>query len=149
MFTDHTIPRDPAAKTIPAEVRLKRYYEEPRAAGLLARAEGLALAVTTPELAWPLLRQAVQAFPNDPKLLTEVAWMLQQSGRGREAMKLYRDSLAIDPWQNAALVNLAGLSLSEGDRTEALRLLERALRMNPRQNQIRQNILPRLNRISH
>lgn len=158
VFTDHTIPRVPRAGVTAAKrSHLKRYYDDARSPALLARNLGLAFAAVAEktnnrewqDAAWALLRDAVQTMPGDPMVLTEAAWLLQQTGHSSEASRLYRESLRLNPNQNAALANLAGLSARAGDNREALQLLERALRMNPRQALLRKTIEAQMGNLPH
>lgn len=141
IFTDHFIARRPTSKNDRPIEELVRYYPAPQDAAAAQRSLGLAYAELAnqtgnprwTERAWPLLRSAAQSRPADPALLTELAWLLQQSGNPAKAIELYRASLAQDPYQLPALVNLAGLLEQAGNKKEARDLFDRALVVNPRQ----------------
>ena len=149
VLTDHSIPRRSQTPEGSGTIlELRRFYNDPREPAIADRGFGLSYAELADrtgsahwrDLAWSFLRRAVQGLPSEPRLLTETGSMLQQTGRGRDAELCYRRSLELDPWQNAALVNLAGLLATEGDKAEAIRLLRRALAVSPRQPQVSKEI---------
>ncbi len=59
------------------------------------------------------------------------AIVLQQQGRHAEAMAKYRETLRADPSYVAAMVNLARLLATAGERDEAERLVDAALALQP------------------
>ena len=82
------------------------------------------------ELAEPLLSEAVEEYKDNTVLLWAVGNVRIMQDRYDDAVKLYRQALALDPKNPDALNNLATLLSEESDtRVEALQLVERAIQL--------------------
>ena len=62
-----------------------------------------------PELALPLLQQAVHAQPNNPEVLNNLGVALRDTGRADDAMSLFRRAVQINGGYLEALVNLGNV----------------------------------------
>lgn len=60
-------------------------------------------------------RLAMRDFPNDPKIVTNLAIACTKTGRFDEALRSYRRALEIDPDQAGAHYGIAFLLLKKGD----------------------------------
>jgi hypothetical protein len=139
VFTDHSIPRRPP-KGVSKPIRdLRAYYSRQLPTSIASRDLGLAYAELGKrdhdagwlQRAWPLLRNAIQTNPQDSVLDEVAATLLQADGHTPEAIALYRMSLAEQPDQFDAVVNLARLLPRES--VEAATLRGRAIKLCPRQ----------------
>ncbi len=135
-LTDHRILRRPSSKP-----------QNNRAAGLLQfgasqsdeRGLGLAygeLSLRNPEPlyvseAMRLLKRVLPRYPEDPKVLTSLAYLYQTRGETDEAAALYQKALEADPHQIVAAVNLGAIYGARGQLQQALALWQRALASNP------------------
>lgn len=73
-----------------------------------------------------LVRYGLTTAPRAAALHHLLGNVLQEAGRGEEAVAAFREALAIDPDRTAAVVDLAICLASMGAREEALGLLQRA-----------------------
>lgn len=87
-----------------------------------------------------LLRSAVEKSPNDPALLSALAYSAQKKGETDRARELYRKALAIDSTLIDAATNLGVIEATGGHLREALRLWEDAFKRVPGQSRIGMNI---------
>jgi hypothetical protein len=150
VFTDHSIPRRGLSQSVSvakpkAPQELVPYFQWALSPSVSVRNWGLAYAQTAdkynlPDLdekAWPLLLTAARSNPRDSALYTQMAYLMQADGRVEQAVQLYRLSLAIDPNQDLAVVNLGELLYRQGNKKQARELWRRALVLNPRQPAVR------------
>jgi chemotaxis protein methyltransferase WspC len=140
VFTDHSIPRQPAAMRSAREAvgELSPYFRRTLPAALAQRNLALAYASAGAiDKAWPLLRAAVQSKPQDPALYTQVALYLEADGRHEQAIEFYRMAIDLDSEHDTALARLGLLLSQRGATAEARALLHRALARNPRQPTLR------------
>jgi len=77
------------------------------------------------------LRKAVKESPDDPTLLSALAFMEQQEGRDREARELYERTLKIRPRSNTAATNLGILEARSGHLRRAVELWQPAFERVP------------------
>ncbi|HUO52238.1 MAG TPA: tetratricopeptide repeat protein [Gemmatimonadaceae bacterium] len=64
-------------------------------------------------------RLALRDFPNDPKIVTNLAIACTRTGRVDEALRSYKRALEIDPRHSGAHYGLAFLLLKRGDMAGA------------------------------
>jgi len=143
MYTDHLISKRPSQNRARPGTpeRLVPYFP-----GGTERELGLAYAQVAErysaqhlyEKAWPLLRQGALAGARDPDLNAQLAYLLARDGRNDQAERLYREVLAADPENIAALMNLGTLLAQSGRKSAAKNLWQRVLAINPRQPGLRQ-----------
>ncbi|CAA9383605.1 MAG: hypothetical protein AVDCRST_MAG74-548 [uncultured Pyrinomonadaceae bacterium] len=69
---------------------------------------------------------AAKTAPNAPEMRNNYGAILLRSGRKKEAAREFTASLAANPKQSSALVNLAQIRIAEGDLTTARVLFEKA-----------------------
>jgi tetratricopeptide (TPR) repeat protein len=151
--TDHRILRQPTSSprlqdgnTQPALPRLVRF---PDAQKTDEDARDLALAweslvysgmtAAAPE-AERLLRTAIEKSPNDPALLSALAYSAQKKGDIERARELYVKALAVDPTLIDAATNLGAIEANSGHSRNALRLWQDAFQRAPGQSRIGMNI---------
>ena len=87
-----------------------------------------------------LLRSAVEQSPNDPALLSALAYSAQKKGDLDRARPLYEKALAIDPTLIDAATNLGAIEANRGNSREAFRLWQDAFERVPGQSRIGMNI---------
>jgi tetratricopeptide (TPR) repeat protein len=86
------------------------------------------------------LRAAVEKYPNDPVLLSAMAYSAQSKGDSDHARQLYEKALGIDPLLIDAATNLGVIEANRGQLREALKLWEDAFQRAPGQSRIGMNI---------
>ncbi len=152
--TDHRILRRPAVSpellqdrnTQPTQPRLVR-FPDPQKTDEDARDLALAyeslveggMTAVAPE-AERVLRSAVEKSPNDPTLLSALAYSAQKKGDLDHARYLYEKALGIDPTLIDAATNLGVIEATRGHLREAVRLWEDAFQRAPGQSRIGMNI---------
>jgi len=87
-----------------------------------------------------LLSSAIKTSPNDPALLSALAYSAQKKGDIDHAREFYEKALAIDPTLIDAATNLGAIEASRGQLREALRLWEDAFQRAPGESRIGMNI---------
>jgi tetratricopeptide (TPR) repeat protein len=87
-----------------------------------------------------LLRSALAKSPNDPVLLSALAYSAQKKGDIDHARELYEKALGIDATLIDAATNLGVIEATRGHLREALRLWEDAFQRAPGQSRIGMNI---------
>jgi Flp pilus assembly protein TadD len=143
--TDHSIPRRPRAQQATAA-----------AGGLIAfggataseRDLGLAYAIAAPHQsdgefrtrAIAVLERATRQSADDPEALTYLAELYRNSGRGDQAVPLYRRAMQLDRAQLTAAVGLGGILMERGEYDEAIRLWRGALDQNSGLELVRCNL---------
>jgi len=95
-----------------------------------------------------LLQSALRENPNDPALLSALAYAAQQRGNLAEAASLYQKALSLDPNSLEAATNLGAIEANEGHLAEALKLWQSAFERAPAKSEIGMN-LARLYCASH
>ncbi len=149
--TDHRILRKPDAGTKadtldPATIRLmpfpptEKSSDELREVALAweSLAEG-GMSAAVPE-ANHSLKAAASKFPNDPDLLSALAFIDQKRGDVRDASELYRRALAIDPNRIDAASDLAVIEASHRQIGEAVKLWQDAFRRAPERSAVGMNL---------
>jgi hypothetical protein len=132
-FTDHSIPRRPAASGGTAEpvTELREFWTGS------ASPRDTAMGYAAAAAAEPALRAAafakLQAFAatSDVPLLSQLAQFQERMGREAEAAAIYERILLLDPAHAASAVNLGTLHIRQGRPREAMALWLRALARNP------------------
>lgn len=87
-----------------------------------------------------LLRVAVQQCPNDPELLSGLAYAAQTRGDDIQARSLYKKALEQDASAVDAATNLGVLEAQQGRMTEAIRLWQSAFERAPGRSAIGMNL---------
>lgn len=100
----------------------------------------LALHAKDPAAAMHQYREWLRIAPKDVQAYVNLAALLVEAGRGREAEFVLREALAHRPGEPRAATNLAGLRALAGDRNEAKALLEDVLRHYPEFEPARRNL---------
>jgi predicted CXXCH cytochrome family protein len=150
--TDHRILRRPASIPLvqPSTADLPELLPFPRShspAGKDVRELALAwqslvnsgMSMAQPE-ADRLLQVALQQFPDDPTILSALAYSAQKRGDDKEARALYNKALQYDPTSIDAASNLGVLDASEGRINEALKLWQAAFERAPGRSEIGMNL---------
>lgn len=153
--TDHRIPRRAEASPdllaevnpVPTTPRLIPFPDSP-AAEQDMRDLALAwqaLANDGVESAEPhaesLLRNAVTDFPNDPDLLSALAYVEQKHGLTAQASELYRRALAVNPDLIDAATDLGVIEAKSGRLREAAELWQRAFQRAPGRSSLGMNLV--------
>jgi len=86
------------------------------------------------------LRAAVEKSPDDPAVLSALAYSAQTKGSVDRARELYEKVLAIDPTLIDAATNLGAIEANSGHSREALRLWQDAFQRAPGQSRIGMNL---------
>jgi tetratricopeptide (TPR) repeat protein len=151
--TDHRILRYP---NLPAPPQLQ--VRNTPGAPLVSFPESLASLATTRDfaLAWETLaqrnfpeagpraekylREAVKERPEDPLLLSALAFVEQGHKNEKEARELYERALIADPLDNEATTNLGILDARAGDLQRAVQLWQRAFARQPHRSAIGMNL---------
>ena len=87
-----------------------------------------------------LLSKAVKQSPDDPALLSALAYAEQRSGSTEHARELYQRALAKDPTLVDAATNLGVIEAQAGNLLGAIRLWQNAFRHTPARSSIGLNI---------
>jgi len=87
-----------------------------------------------------LLRSAIEKSPNDPALLSALAYSAQKKGDIDHARAFYEKALAVDPTLIDAATNLGAIEANRGHSREALRLWEDAFQRAPGESRIGMNV---------
>jgi len=87
-----------------------------------------------------LLRKAVQQSPNDPAVLSSLAYVEQKRGATQDARENYRRALALDPNLLDAATNLGVIEANSGHLREAVTLWEAAFARAPGRSGIGMNL---------
>jgi hypothetical protein len=151
--TDHRIPRRPespaqlSGNPSPAQLRLVPFPDSLDAEHDL-RDLGLAwqsLANDGLEAAEPhaesLLRSAVAEFPNDPDVLSALAYVEQKHGLSAQAGELYRRALAVNPDLIDAAADLGVIEAETGHLREAVELWQGAFQRAPGRSALGMNLV--------
>jgi tetratricopeptide (TPR) repeat protein len=138
-LTDHDIER------VPGKARVERISESTTlvpVGGVSAGDRELGLAYAqfavrgdqqSGEKALALLKKAESEGANDAELHVRLGFLEQVSGHPDEAQREYQAALAENPYESAALANLAVLDASRGKTEAAIALLGRAVAADPSQ----------------
>jgi tetratricopeptide (TPR) repeat protein len=138
-LTDHDIER------VPGKARVERISESTTlvpAGGVSAGDRELGLAYAqfgvrgdqqSGEKALALLKMAESEGANDAELHVRLGFLEQVSGHPDEAQREYQAALAENPYESAALANLAVLDASRGKTEAAIALLGRVVAADPSQ----------------
>lgn len=89
-----------------------------------------------------LLRNAVTDFPNDPDLLSALAYVEQKHGLAAQASELYRRALAVNPDLIDAATDLGVIEAESGHLREAAELWQRAFQRAPGRSSLGMTWLP-------
>ena len=95
-----------------------------------------------------LLQAALRESPNDPDLLSAIAYAEQQRGNLHEASLLYQKALSLDPNSLEAATNLGAIEANDGHFVNAFKLWQSAFERAPARSEIGMN-LARLLCVSH
>jgi predicted CXXCH cytochrome family protein len=87
-----------------------------------------------------LLAKAVKQFPNDPALLSALAYAEQRRGSADDARELYQKALALDPSLVDAATNLGVIEAQTGDLQDAMKLWQSAFQRAPARSGIGLNL---------
>jgi Flp pilus assembly protein TadD len=88
-----------------------------------------------------LLSQALQQSPNDPALLSALAYIEQKHGATEKARELYQKALAIEPDLVDASTNLAVIEARSGNLESAIPLWQKAFEQSPARSSIGMNLV--------
>jgi predicted CXXCH cytochrome family protein len=135
--TDHDIEARPAtptpAKATDALVPVGNFAAGDRELGLAYAQMAQRGDARAGPMALELLSKAALAGANDEEMETRLGYLLQTAHQSGQARAAYTLALTADPYEPAALANLAVLDASEGRIPEAVRLLERLTNAEPSQ----------------
>ena len=153
--TDHRILRRPSAlsrtessraQLLPTPLRLVPFPASPAADHDL-RDKALAWETITEggdkadeKQAEQLLRKALAASPDDPALLSALAYEEQTHGHANDSRQLYQRALARDPNLIDAATNLGVLEAKSGHMNEAVVLWEGAFQREPGKSSVGMNL---------
>jgi tetratricopeptide (TPR) repeat protein len=87
-----------------------------------------------------LLSKAVKQFPDDPALLSALAYAEQERGSTAHARELYEKALAKDSTLVDAATNLAVIEAQAGDLPDAMKLWQNAFQRAPARSSIGLNL---------
>jgi Flp pilus assembly protein TadD len=87
-----------------------------------------------------LLREALKNSPDDPALLSALAYTAQEHGKFDQSRSLYKRALEQDPTLVDAATNLGVLEAQQGHMTEAIRLWQSAFDRDPGKSEIGMNL---------
>jgi Flp pilus assembly protein TadD len=87
-----------------------------------------------------LLSNAVKQFPNDPALLSALAYSEQRRGSTEQARELYKRALAKDSTLVDAATNLGVIEAQAGDLPDAMKLWQNAFQRTPARSTIGLNL---------
>jgi tetratricopeptide (TPR) repeat protein len=87
-----------------------------------------------------LLCSAAAKFPDDPEVLSALAYIEQKQGSIKPARDLYRRALAVDPGLIDAADNLGVIEAESGHVREAIELWQGAFRRAPGRSSIGMNL---------
>ena len=87
-----------------------------------------------------MLRSAIEQSPNDPALLSALAYYAQKKGDIDRAREFYAKALALDPTLIDAATNLGAIEANRGHFREAVSLWQDAFRRAPGQSRIGMNL---------
>lgn len=79
----------------------------------------------------------IQENPKEVQALNNLGYLKLQSGDGKSAKSLYQQALALDPDNEAVLLNWAGYFMYQGDPTAAKKVLQQILKNNPKNQQVK------------
>ena len=88
-----------------------------------------------------LLRSAVAEFPNDPDLLSALAYVEQRHGLTPAARELYRRALAVNPDLIDAATDLGVIEAQTGHLREAVDLWQGAFQRAPGRSSLGLNLV--------
>jgi tetratricopeptide (TPR) repeat protein len=148
VYTDHSIPRDPAQRNpaaAPAQGAKELVPFWRRAAGdTRDLALGYAVTAVTEasvrRRALDLLEAAEANDPTDLAIAAQLAQFYDRMGRQPKAMPLYERVVAVDRANTAALINLGSLYAQANRLSEAITLWQQALAANPALTEARMNL---------
>jgi hypothetical protein len=149
--TDHRIPRRPLAQAVaastsdqfpgltlfPPSANGERDLRDLALAWQSIVNSGMSMAQPQAE---QLLRAALQQSPNDPALLSGLAYAAQIRGDDIQARSLYKKALEFDASSVDATTNLGVLEAQQGRMTEAIRLWQFAFERAPGRSAIGMNL---------
>jgi tetratricopeptide (TPR) repeat protein len=87
-----------------------------------------------------LLSKAAKQFPDDPALLSALAYSEQRRGSTEQARELYKRALAKDSTLVDAATNLGVIEAQAGDLADAIRLWQNAFQRTPARSSIGLNL---------
>jgi Tfp pilus assembly protein PilF len=87
-----------------------------------------------------LLRSAAKQAPNDPVILSALAYAEQKHGANDRARELYEKALALDPMLIDAATNLGVIEAKSGHSAEAIKLWKSAFERAPGRSGIGMNL---------
>jgi Flp pilus assembly protein TadD len=153
--TDHRIPRRPqvspqllqsahtgAASSSPRLVPFPETKTEPDARDLALAWDSIVesgMSTAEPQ-ARELLSKAVKQFPDDPTLLSALAYAEQRRGSADHAREFYKKALAIDATIVDAATNLGVIEAQAGDLPDAIKLWQNAFQRAPARSSIGLNL---------
>jgi Flp pilus assembly protein TadD len=151
--TDHRIPRRPQvspqllqnAEENSASPRLVPFPDtktEPDLRDLALAWDSIVesgMSVAEPQ-ARELLSKAVKQLPDDPALLSALAYAEQRRGSTGRARELYQKALALDPSLVDAATNLGVIEAQAGDLPDAMKLWQNAFQRAPARSSIGLNL---------
>lgn len=82
------------------------------------------------------LDRALQQLPDDPSLLSALAFEQQEHGREKDAQQLYEHTLIVRPTSSTAATNLGILEAEKGDIQHAVQLWQGAFQRVPYKSEI-------------
>ncbi|MFZ0805276.1 MAG: tetratricopeptide repeat protein [Candidatus Sulfotelmatobacter sp.] len=148
--TDHRILSYPTAQVLPRlKLRGVPLVAFPESDAGLATTRDFALAWQTlaergvdgaGQRAAEYLQKAVKERPDDPDVLSALAFVEQENGRQNEARELYEQALKADPLNNEAATNLGLLEARAGNLRRAVELWQRAFARAPHRSAIGINL---------
>ena len=88
-----------------------------------------------------LLRSAVAEFPNDPEILSALAYVEQKHGLTAQARELYRRALDVNPDLIDAATDLGVIEAESGHLREAVELWQGAFQRAPGRSSLGMNLV--------
>lgn len=147
--TDHRIRRYPMNPELTVRVPEQKLEIFPASDGNLSTDRDYALGWQTlaergvkgaaPE-AERYLNKAVTEYPDDPAILSALAFVEQKKSHPEEARQLYERALKIDPLNNEAETNLGAIEARAGHLQLAVRLWQQSLERAPYRSVIGMNL---------
>jgi Tfp pilus assembly protein PilF len=147
--TDHRILRSPLGQQLPVKSAGQALQAFPESEAALVTTRDLALAWQmlaqrdvegASHKAEEYLRKSVKESPDDPGLLSALAFVEQEHGRDNEARELYERTLKLRPRANTAATNLGILEARAGHLRRAVELWQGAFERVPYRSPIGMNL---------
>jgi Tfp pilus assembly protein PilF len=77
------------------------------------------------------LQQVLDAYPKHVQANTNLGYLWLLEGDDKKAEAFYTKALSLDPDDDQALLNMAGLYLYRRNETDALKMINRCIKAHP------------------